>query len=112
MEEFPVNFRGEGRMNVGAWWEVPGAVAQTLNVSRREFSVTQGGPRPAATVSVQRQEGIVLLVDFGAQQTPSKTPFCFRMESGHLAWEELVSLFIGTSVPTVGFHTRPRPLPT
>lgn len=66
MKEFPLYFRGDRRMNVGAWWEVPGVVAQTLKISCREFSVAQGGPRPAATFCIYRQDGVMLLVDFGA----------------------------------------------
>lgn len=107
---------GKGWMYVGPWWVMllaaPGAAAWILEVRWQGCLVNRGCLRPASTTCFQRHDGVVVLVDPGAQKAPPQAALRLRLQGGHLSREKLVLLFIGTPVPAARRHAVPRPLAT
>ena len=97
-EKFPMSLWSERRVDV--WREVlaavPRAVTRILKVRRERLFVTRWRPRPAR---VQPQDGIVVLVDFGAEKPAAQAALRLRLQGGHLARKQLVSVFGVTAVP-------------
>lgn len=111
---------GSGWMHVGSWWEVllaaPGAAAWVLKVRWRRGLVKKGRVQASRTAAAptgsQGHDGIVVLVDPGAQEAPPQAAFHLWLQGGHLPWEEFVPLVVWTPVPAPGRHTVPCSLTT
>lgn len=92
---------GQSRVDVRSWREVlaqvPRAVSRMLQVRGEGLPVKGGCPWASGGVGVQ--DGVVVLVDPGAEEAPPQAALRLWLEGDHLAWEELVQVFVGVRVP-------------
>lgn len=86
---------------------VPGAAAGALQLGREGFFIPPGGVQSDHAASIHRHEGVIVLVDSGAEEAPAEAALRLRVEAGQLPRQQLVLLFVRAAVPATRCHSGP-----
>lgn len=89
---------------------IPRAAARALAVGWEGFFINHRRVHSDHAASVHRHDGVIVLVDSGAEKAPAKAALRLRVQAGQLSRQKLILLFIGAAVPTTRCRSVPGPV--